>query len=261
MRTRSSQQWKKVSTEYNGFNREQEFQQITKVSTDYPCQFIALLCILSTLQVDAQISSGTLKGVVTHTETGETLPFVNVVLFLNGNQITGGTTDFDGKYTIKPINPGTYDVLFSFVGYTPKRITGVVVNANKIQFVNGTLSEGVMIDEAEVVTYTVPLIDRDGGASGGTVTREDIEKLPGRDATSVATTVAGVGTVNLDNRSLYLNFEATALVADDAFIKQVESMLIEDLDNSDPVQYEHFYNKPLYVRVAANMARLASPLL
>ena len=74
-------------------------------------------------------------------------------------------------------------------------------------------------------------------------------------------TVAGVGTVNLDNRSLYLNFEATALVADDVFIKQVEDMLIKDLENSTPVQCEHFYDKPLYVRIAANMARLASPLL
>jgi cardiolipin synthase len=74
-------------------------------------------------------------------------------------------------------------------------------------------------------------------------------------------TVAGVGTVNLDNRSLYLNFEATALVADDAFIKQVEDMLIEDLKNSTPVRCEHFFGKPFYVRVAANMARLASPLL
>ena len=74
-------------------------------------------------------------------------------------------------------------------------------------------------------------------------------------------TVAGVGTVNLDNRSFYLNFEATALVADDAFIKQVEAMLIEDLENSDPVECKHFHDKPLYVRVAANMARLASPLL
>jgi len=74
-------------------------------------------------------------------------------------------------------------------------------------------------------------------------------------------TVAGVGTVNLDNRSLYLNFEATALVADDVFIKQVEAMLIDDLDNSDPVGCEHFNDMPLYVRVAANIARLASPLL
>ena len=74
-------------------------------------------------------------------------------------------------------------------------------------------------------------------------------------------TVAGVGTVNLDNRSLYLNFEATALVADAGFVKQVESMLLTDLDNSDPVRCEHFDNLPWYLRVAARVARLASPLL
>jgi cardiolipin synthase len=74
-------------------------------------------------------------------------------------------------------------------------------------------------------------------------------------------TVAGVGTVNLDNRSLYLNFEATALVADADFVKQVESMLLTDLDNSDSVRCEHFDNLPWYLRVAARVARLASPLL
>ena len=73
--------------------------------------------------------------------------------------------------------------------------------------------------------------------------------------------VAGIGTVNLDNRSLYLNFEATALVADEGFIKQVEGMLTEDLASSTAVECRHFYDKPLYVRVAANIARLASPLL
>ena len=74
-------------------------------------------------------------------------------------------------------------------------------------------------------------------------------------------TVAGVGTVNLDNRSFFLNFEATALVADADFIKQVEAMLIDDLDNSTPVENEHFDNKPLPFRVASQIARLASPLL
>ena len=74
-------------------------------------------------------------------------------------------------------------------------------------------------------------------------------------------TVAGVGTVNLDNRSFFLNFEATALVADDDFIKQVEAMLIEDLDNSTPVENVHYNNKPLPFRVATQIARLASPLL
>jgi len=73
--------------------------------------------------------------------------------------------------------------------------------------------------------------------------------------------VAGIGTVNLDNRSLYLNFEATALVADADFIKQVEAMLQNDIENSSPVENEHFDNKPLPFRVASQIARLASPLL
>ncbi|MBT5147973.1 MAG: TonB-dependent receptor plug domain-containing protein, partial [Flavobacteriales bacterium] len=142
----------------------------------------------------AQVGSGTLKGKVSDFDTGEPLPFASVVLFLNGNQVAGTNTNFDGEYTIKPISPGIYEVLLSFVGYQPKKITGVRINANKIHFVNAEISAGVMVQEAEVVEYAVPLIDKDGGASGGTVSREDIDKLPGRSATSIATTVAGAST-------------------------------------------------------------------
>ncbi|UCB54167.1 MAG: cardiolipin synthase [Thiotrichales bacterium] len=74
-------------------------------------------------------------------------------------------------------------------------------------------------------------------------------------------TVAGIGTVNLDNRSIYLNFEATALVADAGFISEVEAMLLDDLENSTPVQCEHYDRKPLPYRIACQIARLASPLL
>ena len=73
--------------------------------------------------------------------------------------------------------------------------------------------------------------------------------------------LAGVGTVNLDNRALYLNFEATALVADDRFARRVEAMLQADLALCEPVDRTHFDNKPLWFRVAARIARLASPLL
>ena len=73
--------------------------------------------------------------------------------------------------------------------------------------------------------------------------------------------LAGVGTVNLDNRSLYLNFEATALVADDGFVGQVAAMLHSDLEHCSAVDHGHFDNKPLPFRVAARIARLASPLL
>jgi len=155
--------------------------------------FISAILLFASVGL-AQVGSGTLKGTVTDFDSGDPLPFASVVIFLNGNQVSGTNTNFDGKYTIKPISPGTYDVLLSFVGYQSKKITGVRINANKIHFVNAEISAGVMVQEAEVIEYAVPLIDADGGASGGTVSREDIDKLPGRSATSIATTIAGAST-------------------------------------------------------------------
>jgi outer membrane receptor for ferrienterochelin and colicin len=158
-----------------------------------PIAFI-FAALLAVGPVAAQVGSGTLKGKIMDIDADSPLPFASVVLFLNGNQVAGTNTDFDGEYTIKPVQPGTYDVLVSFVGYQSQKITGVKITANKIRFVNAELSAGVMMQEAEVVEYTVPLIDKDGGASGGTMTREDIDKMPGRSAASIATTVAGAST-------------------------------------------------------------------
>ncbi len=73
--------------------------------------------------------------------------------------------------------------------------------------------------------------------------------------------LAGVGTVNLDNRSLYLNFEATALVADNGFAAQIETMLNIDFEQSERVGPEHFDDKQLFFKIAARVARLTSPLL
>ena len=163
---------------------------------------LLLLSSVVSFSAMAQANSGTLKGKIKDAESGEPLPFVNVTVYLNGNLVTGTNSDFEGNYVIKPISAGVYDVLFSFVGYQQKKITGVKVTSNKIAFLDAKMSSGIQIDEVEIVEYTVPLIDKDGGASGGTVTREDIDKLPGRSATSIATTVAGASTAGTDGISI-----------------------------------------------------------
>jgi len=141
----------------------------------------------------AQNGQGSLKGKVLDGETGEPLPFVNVVVESSGTQVAGGSTDFDGKFNIKPIPAGSYTVKARFVGYQPLQINGVVVNSDKITFQDLKLTgSAIEMEEFEVIEYTVPLISKDNTASGGTVTREDIMKMPGRSATSVATTVGGV---------------------------------------------------------------------
>ncbi|MCC6600589.1 MAG: carboxypeptidase regulatory-like domain-containing protein [Crocinitomicaceae bacterium] len=154
--------------------------------------YLLLLLVFLSFSAAVAQNSGTLKGKVTDKDTKEPLPFVNVILFLNGTLVTGGTTDIDGEYTIKPIDPGTYEVRFQFVGYQPVSQTNVPIQAGKIQFVNQEMSSGVELETIEIVEFKVPLIDKDGGASGGTVTREEIAKMPGRDALGLAQTVAGV---------------------------------------------------------------------
>lgn len=141
----------------------------------------------------AQVGQGALKGKLIDKTSGEPLPFANIVVERNGIMVAGGTTDIDGKYTIKPIPPGKYNVKATYTGYQPIMITGVIINANKITFKDVNMSSKVVnLAVFEKVEYVVPLISKDNTSSGGTITREDIQRMPGRSATSVAQTVGGV---------------------------------------------------------------------
>ncbi len=142
------------------------------------------------LSTAALAQSGTLKGKITDKNTGETIPFANVVAEKGGNLMAGVTTDFDGNYTIKPLDPGTYDLKVSFVGYGQLTLEGIVVSSNKITFRDIQLSEGIDIEEV-VVKDEKPLLDPDN-LGGKTVTAEEIKAMPTRSVASVAATAAGV---------------------------------------------------------------------
>ncbi len=135
--------------------------------------------------------TGTLKGTVLDAISGEAIPFANVVIERNGSQTAGTTTDFDGKFTIKPIEPGTYTVKATFVGYQTYMMTGLIISANKITFQDLKLSSGIQKDEITIVEYKKPLIDQDN-ITGETKTAEEIVAMPTRSVASVAATTAGI---------------------------------------------------------------------
>ena len=141
----------------------------------------------------AQPQGGSIKGKV-FDELNEGFPFVNVALYQNGNIRGGATTDFDGAFKISNIAAGTYDLEIKFIGYQTYRLEGLIVKGGKLLPLSAiNLKEATeLLKEVEVVSYKVPLIDKDGGASGGTVTREDLARMPGRSAASIASTVGGV---------------------------------------------------------------------
>ncbi|WP_084274413.1 TonB-dependent receptor [Crocinitomix catalasitica] len=141
----------------------------------------------------AQTGTGTIRGAVTDAETGEPLPFVNVIISQEGQRKGAGKTDFDGRFTLSSLTPGEYDVEVRFVNYQTQRNEGIVVNSDRLTIVDFALgSSSELLDIVEVIHYEVPLIDQDGGASGATVTRDDISKMATRSAEGIASTVGGV---------------------------------------------------------------------
>ena len=73
--------------------------------------------------------------------------------------------------------------------------------------------------------------------------------------------IAVVGTHNLDNRSLRLNFEVSVLAVDESFAAEIAAMLEEDFANARKMHPGEFKEKPYWFRFAARVARLASPIL
>jgi cardiolipin synthase len=72
---------------------------------------------------------------------------------------------------------------------------------------------------------------------------------------------SAVGTANFDNRSFRLNFEVTAVVADRDFGRDMERMLLADLERSRPLDPATLAEMPLYKKLAVRTARLFSPIL
>jgi len=73
--------------------------------------------------------------------------------------------------------------------------------------------------------------------------------------------LSAVGTTNLDNRSLHINFECSALVVDREFARGVEAMFLSDFANSTPMKQPVFEEKARWHRLAAKTANLAAPML
>jgi hypothetical protein len=159
---------------------------------------LLVLSVLLTAVYGFSQGLGTVKGSVIDGTTNEPIFGCKVLLKQAGAIKGGANTDFDGKFQINSLTPGEYDleVRNEGEGYQASLTTGVVVSANKITFMdNLPLVKAASVKEVEevkIVAYKVPLIDRDGGASGATITREDISRLPVRSAAGVASTVGGV---------------------------------------------------------------------
>lgn len=147
--------------------------------------------ILLTAYLLNPIGSGIIQGTVIDEQSGEAIPFANVVLLQYGQQVTGASTDFDGRYRIKSLQPGSYDVRVSVVGFQALEKKGVLIQADKSTIVDFKMVVGIKLNAVMCIEYKVPLVERSASQSR-TVLGSSIRRMPSRGAASSITRTAGV---------------------------------------------------------------------
>ena len=111
--------------------------------------YTTLLLLVFTGFMTAQ-ESGSILGKLTDKEANnEPLTFANVLI---KGSTKGTTSDFDGLYELPNVEPGTYTLVFSFLGYETLEIPNVIVEAGKVTEVNTALGAGSVALEEVVIT-------------------------------------------------------------------------------------------------------------
>lgn len=160
------------------------------MSRFYPFIVIVLLTLTG---LNAQ--TGSIVGSVHDAKTGEELPGVNVVI---KGTYYGAASDFQGKFRINKISPGSYNVEVSLIGYKSVQFTGIQIEANKTKELDVKLEETVLtLDRDVVVVGEKPLMDVEETQSKRNISKEEIEKSIVENITDVVTQQAGV--VQTDN--------------------------------------------------------------
>ncbi len=107
-----------------------------------------LICILFISGIVSAQYTGSVSGKLTDKEfNNEPLAFANVLI---KGTTKGTTSDFDGIYSLELLDPGTYTVVFSFVGYKTIEIetlieAGVTNEINVVLEANSAALEEVII--------------------------------------------------------------------------------------------------------------------
>ncbi len=72
--------------------------------------------------------------------------------------------------------------------------------------------------------------------------------------------VSLIGTANLDNRSMRLNFKINLMLIDQGFAKEVEQMLVQDFENSELASAKEYTERSLPYRFLVRVCRLFAPV-
>ncbi|HTW49153.1 MAG TPA: carboxypeptidase regulatory-like domain-containing protein [Acidobacteriaceae bacterium] len=137
---------------------------------------------LSGIPAHAQYSAS-LQGTVADT-SGAVIPGAQLTLTdLETNRSVTVTSSQAGDFSFNQLAPSTYRLVVTHDGFTKKVLDGVHIIAEQANALNVTLEAGAAAETVTVDASQKPLIDTETGSITGTITQNDLAKMPdfGRD--------------------------------------------------------------------------------
>lgn len=152
--------------------------------------------LISTMALAVSAQNGRIGGKVIDQKTGEEL--IGVSIQIEGT-VQGGATDFEGKFLINNVAPGTYNLILNYISYKKKVVTGIVVKPKETALVNLTLEEAtkelnevVVRGEIRKESANAVLIQQKSSvAVSSGVSADLIRKTPDRTTADVIKRVSG----------------------------------------------------------------------
>jgi len=135
--------------------------------------------------------SGVIRGQVNDAKNNDPIPFAAVVL---QGTTTGGQTDLDGKFELKNLSPGLYNLEVTSVGYLKKTIFEVEVTNARAAFVNVKMDEQTLQLEAAEVSASRTAQREESPVSIRTIGVNEVKRNPGgnRDISRAIRSLPGV---------------------------------------------------------------------
>ncbi|MBW7889400.1 MAG: carboxypeptidase-like regulatory domain-containing protein, partial [Bacteroidetes bacterium] len=148
---------------------------------------IFLLLAVATMAIAG--TTGKLSGTITDAATKE--PVTGAIIQVIGTPL-GAVSDVDGRFIILNLQPGTYAVKVSMLGYDPVTVENIKIFVDQTTPLTVTLLQSSVQMKEVVVSAEAPAIQKDVTSSISVISPGDIDALPVATFTELIGLQAGV---------------------------------------------------------------------
>lgn len=159
--------------------------------------YLFTILLLTTLSLNAQ----SIRGKIIDEQNSDVL--VGATIKIEGTK-QGAITDLEGLYLIDKMEPGTYDIRVSYIGYSDKVIKGVSLKANETVRLDVSLlladltTEEITVEASLTLSNEKALLTEQKNSDKVTdgISEQQIKRAPDASASEVLKRVIGVNIVN-----------------------------------------------------------------